>query len=143
MPVLRIKQNGVWEEISGFSDHTHSGYASIDHTHSEYASISNVESMIDSVSNNSVKYSDLSNYQVKHTVATVTLYKNKWSNNTQTVSINNATATNTVIVGSLPNNHTEYAECGIRCVSQGKGTLTFTCDNVPSINIQANVIFME
>lgn len=52
MPVLRIKQNGVWEEISGFSDHTHS----------EYASISNVESMIDSVSNNSVKYSDLSNY---------------------------------------------------------------------------------
>lgn len=101
MPVLRIKQNGVWEEISGFSDHTHSGYASIDHTHIEYASISNVESMIDSVSNNSVKYSDLSNYQVKHTVATITLYKNKWSNNTQTVSINNATATNTVIVGYL------------------------------------------
>ena len=27
MPVLKVKNNGVWEEVAGASDHTHSEYA--------------------------------------------------------------------------------------------------------------------
>jgi hypothetical protein len=30
MPVLKIKQNGTWEEVSGISEHTHDEYASVE-----------------------------------------------------------------------------------------------------------------
>lgn len=29
MPVVKVKQNGVWEEVDGVSNHTHPEYASV------------------------------------------------------------------------------------------------------------------
>lgn len=30
MPVLKIKQNGTWEEVYGISEHTHDEYVSVE-----------------------------------------------------------------------------------------------------------------
>lgn len=83
------------------------------------------------------------NNKVEMATRTVTLLTSDWSDNTQIVTVDGATATNTVLVGSFPDNYVEYGECAVRCIDQGEGTLTFVCGEVPSIDIQVNVIFME
>ena len=63
-----------------------------------------------------------------------------WSSNTQTVSVQGVTSTNTVFVSPAPASASEYASCGIVCTAQGTDTLTFACDTVPSNAITVNVV---
>lgn len=72
----------------------------------------------------------------------VTLTKAGWSGNTQTVSVADVTENVTLIVCTNPANSTEYADCVIRCTDQHAGSLTFTCDEVPSIDILVNVLIL-
>lgn len=81
--------------------------------------------------------------QAQHTTATVTLIAENWVDNIQTVNVDGATETNTVLVGPFPDSYSDYAEYGVHCVGQGNGVLTFTCESVPSLNVRANVIFMK
>lgn len=81
--------------------------------------------------------------QAQHTYATINLSVDDWEDNIQTISVNNATETNTILVSSHPDSFMEYAECRIRCIGQDNGTLTFACEDVPTNDLQANVIFME
>ena len=63
-----------------------------------------------------------------------------WSSNTQTVNVTGVTATNTVFVSPAPASAADFAAAGIVCTAQGSGTLTFTCDTVPSNAITVNVV---
>lgn len=73
----------------------------------------------------------------------VSLWKNAWSNNVQTVSVAGVTADNDVFVSAAPASYTEYAECMIRCTAQGSGTLTFACEEVPVNDIGVNIIIFD
>lgn len=74
-----------------------------------------------------------------HTTASVTLAASGWANNTQTVSVNDVTAENLVLVAPAPESIDAYSEANIRCIAQGTGNLAFKCDSVPSVDIQVNV----
>lgn len=65
-----------------------------------------------------------------------------WVENTQTVEVDGVTADNTIVVGADPANYTEYADANVRCTEQGEGTLTFVCDDVPEIDLNANVMIL-
>jgi len=50
----------------------------------------------------------------------------------QTINVTGVTATNTVFVSPSPVSADDWASSNILCTTQGAGTLTFTCDTVPS-----------
>jgi len=76
-----------------------------------------------------------------YTTATATLTASTgWTNKQQTVNVEGVTAENTVIVSSAPANYVAYCEAQIRAVSQATGTITFSCEEVPSVNIGVNII---
>lgn len=80
-------------------------------------------------------------YQSPVKSATVTLSANAWSGNSQTINISNVTAGSLVTVAPVPTaqNRTAYLEAGVYCSAQGAGTLTFTCEDVPSVNLNVNI----
>ena len=59
---------------------------------------------------------------------------------TQTVNVSVVTASNVVFVSPAPASADEYASCGVICISQGAGTLTFQADSVPASDITVNVV---
>ena len=81
----------------------------------------------------------------KWTPVTVSLTVAGWSNNQQTVTVANVTADSaatSVIVAPDPaaDNYAAYNNSGVRCTAQGAGTLTFSCDSVPSTALTVNVL---
>lgn len=80
-------------------------------------------------------------YQSPVKSATVTLSANAWSGNSQTISVSNVTANSLVTVAPVPTaqNRTAYLEAGVYCSTQGAGTLTFACEDVPSVNLNVNI----
>ena len=80
-------------------------------------------------------------YQSPVKSATVTLSANAWSGNSQTINISNVTAGSLVTIAPVPTaqNRTAYLEAGVYCSAQGAGTLTFVCEDVPSVNLSVNI----
>lgn len=80
-------------------------------------------------------------YQSPVKSATVTLSANAWSGNSQTINVSNVTANSLVTVAPVPTaqNRTAYLEAGVYCSAQGPGTLTFVCEDVPSVNLNVNI----
>lgn len=78
----------------------------------------------------------------KVSAVTVTLAANGWVNNSQTVSVGGLTEDTAVVVSSDPSNHAAYAEAGIYCYAQGDGTLSFKCEDVPTISLSVNVVLL-
>lgn len=74
------------------------------------------------------------------TSTTVTLPSASWSGNAQTVGVAGVTANNIVWVSPAPASFTAYADSLVRATAQGAGTLTFTCDGTPSVDITVNVV---
>lgn len=70
----------------------------------------------------------------------VTLTTANWSRNKQTVNVTGVTANNAVIVSAAPASYLSYSEFGVYCSAQGAGTLTFTCDSTPDVNLTVNVL---
>lgn len=58
----------------------------------------------------------------------------------QTISVSGVTTNSVLIVASAPSNSKVYGECGVKCVSQTAGKLTFNADNKPSVNLTANIV---
>ena len=75
-----------------------------------------------------------------YTSIAVTLATANWSSNTQTVNVTGVTASNAVIVSAAPASYLSYSEFGVYCSAQGAGTLTFTCDSTPDVNLTVNVL---
>lgn len=61
---------------------------------------------------------------------------------TQTVSVSDVTASNTVIVSPDAASHTAYTEANVRCTAQESGKLTFTCDEKPTAALTVNVVIL-
>lgn len=74
--------------------------------------------------------------------STITLTAAGWSSNTQTVSVTGMTATGVVMVSPAPADQSVYTSAGVLCTAQAAGTLTFTCDTVPSGDIDVNVVML-
>ena len=74
----------------------------------------------------------------------VTLRASGWNANTktQTVSVSGVTATVNLIITAAPDSYMAYAKAGIRCTAQGSGTLTFSCETVPTADVAANVLII-
>jgi hypothetical protein len=72
----------------------------------------------------------------------VILFSGAWNNSQQRVAVQGATATNNVFVSPEPSteNYEEYTSCGVRCISQTAGHLTFFCESVPGIDVVANIL---
>lgn len=70
------------------------------------------------------------------------LFSGAWNNKQQRVAVPGATATNNVFVSPEPSaeNYEEYTSCGVRCISQTAGYLTFFCESIPGIDVVANVL---
>ena len=75
-----------------------------------------------------------------YTSIAVTLTTANWSSNTQTVNVAGVTASNAVVVSASPASYLSYGEFGVYCSAQGAGTLTFTCDSTPDVNLTVNVL---
>lgn len=71
------------------------------------------------------------------TTTTVTLTVAKWSNKSQSVSVSGVTASNLVIVS------VDNTDNGIKCTAQGSGTLTFTCETLPTAGVTASVAVLS
>ena len=80
-------------------------------------------------------------YQSPVKSATVTLSANAWSSNSQTIDLANVATNSLVTVAPVPTaqNRTAYLEAGVYCSAQGAGTLTFVCEDVPSVNLNVNI----
>ena len=77
------------------------------------------------------------------TTTTATLTTAWWSNGEQTVNVTWVTASNTVIVSPDPTSINDYALNSVYCSAQGSGTLTFSCNTVPSSAITVNVLIFD
>lgn len=78
--------------------------------------------------------------QPKYISATVTLPASSWSNNAQTVNVEGMTDDALVQVSPVSSDVEKYANAKIICIAQGNGTLTFTCENVPTNDIDVTVV---
>lgn len=78
-----------------------------------------------------------------YSTITVTLTSAGWSSSTQTVTATGVTASNIVIVSPAPANIDDYATNKIYCSAQGTNSLTFSCTDTPSGNIDVNVVIMN
>lgn len=80
-------------------------------------------------------------YQSPVKSATVTLSANAWSGNSQTINLANVATNSLVTVAPVPTaqNRTAYLEAGVYCSAQGAGTLTFVCEDVPSVSLNVNI----
>ena len=74
------------------------------------------------------------------TDAQVALSTSKWSSKKQTVSVSGVTTDATIVVYGDDASEPEYGMCGVKCSGQANGSLTFSCDYLPSINLVANVL---
>ena len=76
------------------------------------------------------------------TVVSVNLPASGWSSNQQTVAVSGVTAsTEIVVVSYSPGSYQAYTEAGVRATAQGAGSLTFACDEAPSADLVAEVMF--
>lgn len=158
MPVLKVKNNGIWESIGGsanLADISASdiGALTIDLNDNEYANppLSNSD-MLGGIAAES--------YALKTWVQTIlpqihiqkiNLSTGNWTASgnifSQTVTVEKITTDTTkisVIVSSTTDRamEKEYSKCEVRASSQGNGTLTFTCTSLPTINLEANVMVL-
>lgn len=75
--------------------------------------------------------------------ATVTLTAAGWVENAQTVGAEGVTETNHVLITPAPESYVAYGESVVYCTGQGDGTLAFTCDEVPTVDLNVNVLIMN
>lgn len=77
------------------------------------------------------------------TTSTTTTLSTTWSSNQQTKSVTGITSSNTVIVTPAPASYDAYCASGIYCSAQGSGTLTFTCEEVPTTSLTVNILIIN
>ena len=81
--------------------------------------------------------------QEQHVTRAVALSAAGWSNKSQTVPVSGVTASNTVLLAPAPASQSAYGKAKIVCTAQGSGTLTFTCETVPTAAVNVNVVILE
>lgn len=76
---------------------------------------------------------------------TITLLSNGWSDSVQTVNVEGVTSEEdqVVIVSPVPASSIAYNSAGVKCSSEGEGTLTFTCESIPTADLSVNVLVLS
>ena len=74
--------------------------------------------------------------------ATVTLSASGWSSNTQTVSVSGMTSSCAAIATPDYSSIAVCQECEVYAMSQGSGTLTFSCSSAPSTALTFNIVMV-
>lgn len=82
-------------------------------------------------------------YKASKSSVTVSIAANSWSNNEVTVPVTGVTTSNDVVVSPAVASLDDYIAAGIVCTAQGSGTLTFSCEDVPSNAISVNVLIIS
>ena len=81
------------------------------------------------------------------TLRTATLTTSGWSSKSQTITVSGVLADSSAqfvdIAPADKASATAWAEAGVWCTTQGTNSLTFTCDSVPSANINLNIKLQE
>lgn len=88
----------------------------------------------------SANQADIAGKQAKLAAVTVSLIASAWNSNQQAVVASNVTTDNIVWVSPSPASWKAYGDAGIRATAQGSGTITFTCDTVPTEDISVEVV---
>lgn len=73
----------------------------------------------------------------------VTLSSTTWNNNQQTVSCEGMSATADAVISPAPSSMSDVISSKIYASAQGSGTITFTCDEVPTNNVVFNIMIMS
>ena len=74
---------------------------------------------------------------------TGTLTSIGWAENSQTIAVTGATASNKLIITPDPSDFAEWVSCGVYASAQGVDQVTFTCASVPSSELTANVLILN
>jgi hypothetical protein len=65
-----------------------------------------------------------------------------WSGKTATIDVSGMNATKTVLCSPADTTKEVYSTAGVRLTGQNTGTLTFTCETVPSGQVSVNIVHM-
>lgn len=91
-----------------------------------------------------VVYSQLALKQAKHIARSANVAANSWSaSNTVNVTIQDVTASNTIIVTPAPASFLDWSNCGIRCTAQASNQITLTARSKPSAQITVQVLIFN
>lgn len=66
-----------------------------------------------------------------------------WDGNNLTIAVEGITAEQLIIVVADPVSYSPYAECQVRCSGQGENSLTFSCNETPTVDLIANILILE
>lgn len=83
---------------------------------------------------------EIANRKTEKVSIQVTLKADSWVDNKQSVSAKGVTADNDVFITAAPDSYVAYAESMIYCSAQEKDLLTFACGEVPTTQVNVNVI---
>lgn len=78
------------------------------------------------------------------TSQTIILDKDDWSvSKVQTINVAGVSTTNTIVVSPIPAHLDIYGQCGIACMTQQAGSLTFKCEEIPTEDISVNILIID
>lgn len=73
---------------------------------------------------------------------TLTIPSTRWVNNSQTINVNGITEETLLESSYAPESRSNWIDADVYCSAQGNGTLTYTCETVPAVDLIANVIIL-
>lgn len=79
----------------------------------------------------------------QHSSTSVSLGASNWSSMTQAVTVGNITTNSSIIITPAPESHDSYGEAGVYCSEQSDGTLTFVCNETPTVDLTVNVLILN
>jgi len=65
-----------------------------------------------------------------------------WSDNLQTVALAGMTGSKNIVVSPAPASFEAWCEAGVRATAQNGKNLTFTCTDVPEMDLTANILIV-
>ena len=73
----------------------------------------------------------------------VVLLASNWENYTQSVNVDDVTASNLIFVSPTPESFIPYSAATVRCISQSYKTLEFKCSDIPTADLLVNVVIRK
>ena len=81
--------------------------------------------------------------QAKHKAEQVVIPAGGWANLQQNVYVDGVTADNDLIVTPAKDSKSALVDAGVDVAAQGRGTLTFVCEETPAVDVTVNVMILD
>ena len=81
--------------------------------------------------------------QAQHKSVFVVLPADGWAELKQTVDVEGVTTDNDLIVTHTKESRAALNEAGVDVDAQGNGTLTFSCEQAPTVDLTVNVMILD